>query len=196
VTVIPAGQVEPTTTGARIVLDRLEVWQGTRDRPVQLSDVEAWIREASRAYLGAAVVVDPWQAVGMAQRLRTRGVRVVEFTFSSASVGRVASVLHRLLHDHAISLPADEALLDELAHVRLRETAPGVVRLAHDSDRRDDRAVAVSMAAATLLEWPVGNVGEASTGGDGDMRAVLGDREALADRSGKLDPSLSYGMDF
>jgi hypothetical protein len=52
------------------------------------------------------------------------------------------------------------------------------------------------MAAATLLEWPVGNVGEASTGGDGDMRAVLGDREALADRSGQLAPGLSYGMDF
>jgi len=199
VTTLPAGQAEPTTTGARVVLDRLEVWHGSRDRPVQLSDVETWVREASRAYQGASVVVDPWQAVGMAQRLRTHGIRVVEFTFSSASVGRVASVLHRLLRDRMIALPDDEALIDELAHVRLVEGSPGVVRLAHDSDRHDDMAVALAMAAAHLLERPVHSGAAATSGGDspdGFRSALLGDVSALADRSGKLDPSLSYGSEF
>jgi len=196
VTTVPPGEVEARTVAARVVLDRIEVWRGSRERPVELRVVEAWIREASAAYLHAQVVLDPWQGIGLAQRLRSAGVRVEEFTFSAQSVGRIAATLHRLLRDRLLALPDDEELLDELANVRLRETAPGVVRMDHDSDKHDDRAIALAMAAAVLLERPVGNVGEASTGGDGDMRAVLGDREALADRSGQLAPGLSYGMDF
>jgi phage FluMu gp28-like protein len=100
------------------------------------------------------VVFDPWQAVGMAQRLRTQGVSVEEFTFSSASVGRLAGTLHRLLRDGLVALPDDEELLDELAHVRLVEKSPGVVRMDHASGRHDDRAVCLAMAAQTLLATP------------------------------------------
>jgi hypothetical protein len=49
-------------------------------------------------------------------------------------------------------LPADdEALLDELAHVRLRETSLGRVRLDHSAGRHDDRAVSIALAANHLL---------------------------------------------
>jgi len=84
-------------------------------------------------------------------------------------------------------------------HVRLVEGSPGVVRLAHDSDRHDDMAVALAMAAAHLLERPVHSGAAATSGGDspdGFRSALLGDVSALADRSGKLDPSLSYGSEF
>ena len=37
---------------------------------------------------------DPWQAIAMVQRLRSRGVPVEEFTFSQPSVGRLAVALH------------------------------------------------------------------------------------------------------
>jgi len=47
-------------------------------------------------------------------------------------------------------------LLDELAHVRLRESSPGVYRLDHDSGRHDDRAVALALAVTTLLQDPAG----------------------------------------
>jgi hypothetical protein len=42
----------------------------------------------------------------------------------------------------------------KLAHVRLRETSPGVVRLDHDADRHDDRAISLGLAAVTLLDRP------------------------------------------
>ena len=186
VTALPPGQVEATTIGAKIVLDRLEVWRGSRDRPVQLSSVETWLREAARSYR-ATVVIDPWQAVGMAQRLRAHGIRVEEFTFSSGSVGRVASVLHRALRDRMIALPDDPELIDELAHVRLAESSPGVVRLAHDSDRHDDRAVAIAMACSALLERPT----FVSPHG---IRSALG--VVPGDRTGLLDPSIRDEMDF
>ena len=147
------GQVT-ATLGQRVVLDRMEVWSGTPARPVSLDAVEEWIAQAVASFGRAQVIIDPWQAVGMAQRLRARGCRVVEFAFSSQSVGRLAQTLYQLIRAHALALPDDEALLDELANVRLRETAPGVVRMDHDPGHHDDRAVALALGATHLLNRP------------------------------------------
>jgi phage FluMu gp28-like protein len=87
-------------------------------------------------------------------------VRVDEYGFGAQSVGRLASTLHMLLRDRRLSLFDDTELLDELGNVRLRETTPGVLRMDHDPDRHDDRAIALSLAALALVENPVsGEVG-------------------------------------
>jgi hypothetical protein len=135
----------------RIVLDRLHVLAGTRAQPVALADVEAVAYEAATQYR-APIRTDPWQAVGLAERLRVRGVAVTEWTFSPASVGRLAMTLHLLLREHRLALPDDAELLDELKQVRLRETQPGVYRLDHDASQHDDRAVALGLAALALTE--------------------------------------------
>jgi hypothetical protein len=108
----------------------------------------------------AKIVHDPFQAVGSMQRLRfprRTGGGVHLFL----RIGRpLAATLHLLLRNRALALPDDEELLDELANVRLRETAPGVLRMDHDPDRHDDRAIALALAAHSLLErQPVGRVG-------------------------------------
>jgi hypothetical protein len=74
---------EPRT----VVLDRMAVWVPRRDAPVKLADVEAYLREAATRHRPARIVFDPWQAVGLAQRLRAEGFIVEEFTFSASSVG-------------------------------------------------------------------------------------------------------------
>jgi phage terminase large subunit-like protein len=139
--------------GSRVVLDRMQVWAGTRRKPVRIETVKAWLLEAQRAFR-ADVVLDIWQAVQLAQGLRDEGIRVHEFTFSSQSVGRLAMTLHRLLRDRALALPDDPELLDELANVRLRESSPGVLRMDHDPDKHDDRAIALALAAHHLLNRP------------------------------------------
>jgi phage terminase large subunit-like protein len=149
--------------GVVVVLDRLVVFQGTRRHPVRLDDVEEAVFEAARRYNGARVHLDPWQAVGLGQRLARRGVRVDEYTFSAQSVGRLASTLFRLLRDRHVALPDDEELLDELANVRLRETSPGVLRMEHDPDKHDDRAIALALAAFALVERPPSRGGYAVT---------------------------------
>ena len=75
----------PGSDRPRVVLDRMGVWQGNRLRSVQLSTVEAWIEQASREYNRARIRFDPWQAAGMAQRLKARGLPVEEFTFTAAT---------------------------------------------------------------------------------------------------------------
>ncbi|MGD0166862.1 MAG: terminase large subunit, partial [Gaiellaceae bacterium] len=137
-----------------VALDRMVVYQGSRRKPVSLDVVEAAAFEAWQGYGQPPFVADPWQAAQLCQRLRARGVRVEEFTFSSQSVSRLALRLHGLISDHALQLPDDPDLLDELANVRLRETSPGVYRLDHDQGRHDDRAIALALGAEHLLSRP------------------------------------------
>lgn len=133
-----------------VVVDRMRVWQGSRRDPVMIGDVEEWLVEAHRAYK-CRVVADPWQSVGLGQRLRARGLRFDEFAFSSTSIGRLATTLHGVIRGHALSVPHDRELIEELSTVRLVETGPSTVRLDHESGRHDDRAVAIALAAVTLL---------------------------------------------
>jgi len=148
-------------TATRVVLDRMEVWQGSRERTVPLSEVEDWIEQASKTFNYAPVRLDPWQMLGSAQRLSARGLKVEEFNFGAQSVGRLASALHRLLRDRLLALPDDVELLDELRTVRLEERTPGVVRMSHDSSRHDDRAVALALAAHWIVEQDTGPPGHA-----------------------------------
>jgi phage terminase large subunit-like protein len=137
----------------RVVVDRQDVWQGSRARPVNLSEVEGFLRELWRAYR-CPFRVDPFQAVHLAQRLRAAGIPVEEFTFSSQSVGRLAVTLYRLLADRLLLLPDDQDLVDELVNVRLRETAPGQYRIDHDPDKHDDRVISLALVAHRLAERP------------------------------------------
>jgi len=170
----------------RVVLDRIAVLQGSKRQPVSLADIEVLADESSRAYGRAPIRLDPWQAVGLAQRLRDKGVTVEEWTFSATSVGRLGSVLHLLLRDHRIDLPNDRDLLDELATVRLRESAPGVFRLDHDAGNHDDRAVSLGLAALALTERSDG----ANDGGISIPRDVIAARKKLLPRQsdGLYDP--------
>lgn len=160
-TVLSVCHAEPEPDGAAptVTLDRMHVMAGTRAKPVQLADVETLIVEAVREYPGK-VRLDPWQAVGLAQRLRTQGITVEEWAFTAQSVGRLASTLHLLLRDRRLRLPDDAPLLDELANVRLREgSTPGHVRLDHDSSGHDDRAVSLGLASLALMEkGPAGKI--------------------------------------
>ena len=138
-----------------VVVDRMEVWQGSKESPVSIEVVEATILEAWLAYGRPRLVVDPWNAAMLVQRLRRRGLKVVEHTFSQTSNSRRAVMLYRLLRDHLLDLPDDEALVDELATVRLDEKAPGVYRVDHEDGRHDDRVASLGLVAHELLTGAV-----------------------------------------
>lgn len=135
----------------RVVVDDLRVWTPRPGSPVPHEDVEACVEDAARAY-GATVVYDPAEMRGMAQRLTRAGVRMEQFTFTEASVGRLALTLMNLLKDREIALPADEDLVDELVSVQLVHRGPGRWRLDHDSGAHDDRAVSLALASSWLLQ--------------------------------------------
>jgi len=166
----------------RTRLDRLAVWQGTRASPVQLDDVEAWIVEAWTHYGRPYVFADPYQAAGLLQHLRMRGVNANEFVISQSSASKMCVRLLTVIKDHAIELPDDPDLIDELEHVKVREPAPGVYRLDHDPSRHDDRAIALAMGVSTLLDIEIEQ-----------PRVILSHREAIREweRQGVRIPQIS-----
>lgn len=151
-TVATVAHADRTDEGVFIVVDRQEVWQGTRKDPVPLGEVESWVLEASRGYNRAPLVFDPYQAIHVSQRLRSLGVRVFPFTFSQPSIGRLALTVYRLLRDHLLDLPDEAGLLEELATVRIEERSPGQYRIDHDAGKHDDRVISLALAAQHLLE--------------------------------------------
>lgn len=134
---------ERVDKGTQVVIDRKLLWKPTRLHPVRLEDVEAAILQAWESYGRPTIVVDPWQALGMAQRLRERGVKVVEFTFSASSVGRLAGALYGLIRDHRLVIDSQDAeLLDEPA-------TSGCGRR-----RRGPSAWTTDPQATTTRRWP------------------------------------------
>ncbi len=131
----------------RVVLDRMIVFEGSLADEVKLAEVEAALVEAWRSYGRPKVRLDPWQAIGLAQRLRRHGISVEEWSYSPQRYGAIATVLYTLLRDGLLDLYDDPELIDELANVRLKETIPGLVLVEHDPGRHDDHAVALGMAA-------------------------------------------------
>jgi hypothetical protein len=131
-------------------------FEGSRADEVKLAEVEATLLEAWRLYDRPKVRLDPWQAIGLAQRLRRQGVSVEEWSYTPQRYGAIATTLYTLLRDGLLDLYDDPGLVDELANVRLKETLPGLVRVEHDPGRHEDRVVALGFAVTALVEkFPV-----------------------------------------
>lgn len=149
--------------GDRVIVDRVAVWKGSRLRPVDLGEVEQWIEQGSRSYNRAPLVCDPWQALGMIQRLRGRGVAAEEFAFSQQSTSKLAGTMLDLIRGRRLGLPDDAELVEEFRSVRLVERSPGNFRIDHHAGKHDDMVIAVALAAWQLLRRP-------KVGGPGSIR--------------------------
>lgn len=200
-TAIAVCHAEAVVGARRIVLDRLLVFEGRKGHPVELGEVEAALAEVWRAYGHPRLRMTPWQAVGLAQRLRGHGVSVEEWSYSPQRYGGMASVLFALLRDHLLDLYDAPGLVDELANVRLKETVPGQVRVTHDPGRHDDRVVALGMAVLALVEEGVPGPARAVTADSvvprlpdrhavvpGFVRRLAGSRAALVDPTHYVRP--------
>ncbi len=79
-----------------------------------------------------------------------------QFTFSSASVGRLALTLYRLLRDRGLDLPDDDELVAELSSVVLRESQPGNYRIDTTGHGHDDRVISLALVAQHLASQSSG----------------------------------------
>jgi len=138
-----------------IHLDRLQVWQGSRANPIDFSEVEAFIVQAHERFR-FALRLDPWQGLDLAQRLRRRGIRAEEFTFTQGSKQRLAATLLSTLNTGRLRLYDAPGLRDELAALRLAQSRSGLWSFDHQAGGHDDRAVALALVAVGLLERPSG----------------------------------------
>lgn len=142
--------------GRRVVVDLMKVWTPKLGRPVKLDEVRAWLTEFCPKYR-APLHYDPSQAYLLVEQLRTAGIACHEFKFTVASTAELATSLMQALRGHRISLPDDVELRKEILSVRLRESAPNVLRIDTRTQRQhDDRVIACAMACRLLTEKSLG----------------------------------------
>lgn len=152
-TAVAVAHLEPNSEpGApTVVVDRLDVWAGSGDNPVILDDVEARILATADTFGRVTVKMDPREAVGMAQRLRARGLKVIEAPFTAALNSQLARTLEPLLRAHRLEIPDDADLIDELVNLRIVEPATGHARIEHTPGHHNDQAIAIALTADHLL---------------------------------------------
>ena len=140
--------------GQTVAVERLVLWQGSAKERVQLEEVEAAIAEMAGRYRPREIALDPFQGLLMAERLRRRGLRVKEYSFTSSSRAALFETLLQLIRQGRLKSRPHAVLREELAGLRWVEKG-GVLRPDHPASGHDDAAVAVGLAAlAAVSERP------------------------------------------
>jgi phage terminase large subunit-like protein len=143
----------------RIVLDALEVWEGTPADPVSIVAVENHVRDAYRRFPGLVVHADPWQAEGTVQKLSRGGHRIEKFRFSQASIHHLSRVLYECAQDESLRVYEDDGLEQEVLGLQVRETPEGW-RFDHRAGGYSDRVVALAMALQAAVRTRVRRAGK------------------------------------
>jgi hypothetical protein len=180
--------------GDNVVLDDLQVWQGTRGEPVSIATVEQALLDAAGRFGSLRVAVDPWQLKGSVERLRAAGLAITEFAFSQTSVQRLSGALFESITAATLRVYPDADLEAEILGLRTVQTANGW-RFDHGSRGFSDRAVALAMAvqlarkqprarAGRTVSVPKGRIPEAPRGRHPLRARGLLVRDVLAERLG------------
>ncbi len=125
-------------------IDRLEVWQGTRRRPVDLSNVEAWLRDNRPTLQERRSRFRPPPAAHLIQRPQRTGVTATEHTSPGRFQPPAGNALDQVLRTATLALYDHPALLEELASVRLVEAGTNRFKIDHDAGKHDDMTIALS----------------------------------------------------
>lgn len=152
----------------KVILDRMDILQGSRENRVQIEVIERWIDEVSRTFFKPVLVVDLYQMESTAQKYEGT-LEVVRFearggkaNYELASNLRNLAINSRLvLYPNAAPLVVQsqtakdgvvmEDLVDELSSVLLKTTSYGY-RIDHTSGQHDDRTVALGQMALEAVK--------------------------------------------
>lgn len=138
----------------KIVLDSLKVFQGSKDDPVLLSDLEEELRKANKFWKRPVMRVDPWQAIGLQQKLKKEGLDIELFNFSSESLAALSANLYTLLHNGKMKIFKDDHLISELLSVKMLQNSRGGFRIDHKSSDFSDMTIALGIAAKIANDVP------------------------------------------
>jgi hypothetical protein len=171
--------LHPVPGTDRVVVDRLDCWQGSHSNRVPIDaplgepharSVEGWVETVRRGFDRLTLVLDSYQLEGLAQKFERRGVRVERFEYLAGKNNyRMAQLLQSMVRGRKITwspnagrLPGaeDDTFAKELARLVKRPTSYGY-RFDHESGRHDDRAAAIGMG----LVYAVAECPPACSGG-------------------------------
>ena len=179
-----------------VVVDRLEAWQGSSDKPVLIADVEKWIDDVRKAFSPVCWVIDPYQMEGTIQRMQRDGLPVEPFK-SRAGAGNYEMAQHlraliverRLRWYTGAGVLGSETFADELTALRVKKMSYGY-RFDHENQKHDDRC----LIAGTMIETEDGPRRIESVAVGTPVLTRVGYRPVVA--SGETGARMVYGVSF
>lgn len=172
-----------------VVIDRLDVWQGSHEDPVQIEipedwdgkddgvpaprSVEGWLELTRHQFKVLALVFDKYQMTALAQKYTRRNVRVEYFEYMAGKKNMaMAKLLQEMIRNRKLTWSAKAGYLEgvedstfaiELSRL-VRKTMSYGWRIDHEANGYDDRANAVGMGLiyAVPETRPAGKMGPTS----------------------------------
>lgn len=144
-----------------IVVDRLDILQGSKERRVPIARVKEWIDDVRRKFRLEALIVDPYQLEQLSQEYEAI-MNVIRFepragksNYALATSLRTSLCNHNLIWYEGAGLMIRngkaETFGDELRALVIKSFGYGF-RIDTSTNEFDDRSVAVGMAVTHLLE--------------------------------------------
>jgi hypothetical protein len=131
----------------RIRLAAATSWKPPRGGEVDLTAVEKSVLRAHHDYGLTAVYFDPAQALHTAQRLRRKGVNMVEMGFVPRNLDRMARSLMMCFRERQVELFDHPQLLKDLRALRIEERMAGLrLTAVSGPDGHADLGIAFSIA--------------------------------------------------
>ena len=158
-TVMCIMHTDPLTNN--MIIDRMDVLQGSRENPVKIFQIEEWIETNRTLFDFSAIIIDPWNLEGVFQKFQGY-LPMEKFEFRSGKGNQelcvalrnaiVQSTVKWYRGCGMILLPSGEedTLEKELLNLVIRQSSNGI-RFDHMGKHHDDRAFAVSMGVLKLI---------------------------------------------
>lgn len=137
--------------GNKIHVDRIQRWQGSKNVPVQIAVIEAFISECIMNFFDVSIVADPWQMQGTLQKFQNVGIIAEEFSYTEANLVKLSQNLFFLFKNEALVIPHHEKLEEELRNLQIITKTYGY-RIHHSPSSQDDITMALAMASLIAME--------------------------------------------
>ena len=142
--------------GGLVLVEHLRLFVPSKTTRVDLTEIEEEVEGLAHRY-HCPVWLDPYQGIGLGQRLAQRGVQVKEYGFSGDGRRRLFGALLDLIMTGSLRARPHEPLRQELLALEVKEGLSGW-RVDHRSSGHDDCVVPVGLAVAGLPAVAVGGI--------------------------------------
>ena len=146
-----------------ILVDEMDVWQGSDTRPTSIRQLEEWISERNQRYYYPDIVADPYQMEATCQKFSsTNEVFRFESRGGKRNYEMAENLRHLILNGRLAWYPRCGEIVDrkgnldtleqELKDLVLKPNMNYGYRFDHIASKHDDRAVAIGMGALYLAK--------------------------------------------
>lgn len=138
--------------GHRVKQYVMHTWQGTRQKPVQASEVAKYVRNVMKDYKISRVFADQYAFQPLREIFGQYDITLEEMTFTNTVKKKIYYNLKNHIHNRTIDLLDNPILVGEIKQLQVEQTTTGTVRIGHPPGGHDDCSDCTAIAAFALSE--------------------------------------------